>query len=455
MVDLSADFRLDRERYERWYQPHDAPELLGEAVYGLTEAHRDEIRGAELVAAPGCYPTAALLALWPLREHIARRGRRRQVRRLRRRPRGHPDHALRLRHRERAGLQGRGPPPRGRARAGAERARPSRSCRICCRRAGPARQLLRDDRRSRRPSVRDLYRDAYEDEPFIDLVDEPPGTDDVRETNRCRIHVTVGGEPRDRARRDRQPLEGRRRPGRAGPQPDARACRRRRGSSERPLLPLALGRGARARDASSSRTRCRPASGPPAWRRASSRRASTWASCLRRAGHGLRRALHDQRAPRRAGHRLQGGRARPPARGRGELRAARTWATASAASRPRVAMQAAAAEELGIEPEQVAVASTGVIGVELPRDRVVARRARGVRRARRRRGRLLAGHPHQRRRPRSAPASRSTLPSGTVRLAAQAKGAGMISPRHATMFCFVQTDAALDAERSTCSPASA
>jgi len=42
--------------------------------------------------------------------------------------------------------------------------------------------------------VTDLYREAYEDEPFIDLVDEPPGTDDVRETNRCRIHVKVVGE---------------------------------------------------------------------------------------------------------------------------------------------------------------------------------------------------------------------------------------------------------------------
>src|SRR5215204_3070861 len=70
VVDLSADFRLDRERYERWYQPHEAPELLDDAVYGLTEAHRDEIRSADLVAAPGCYSTAALLALWPLRAHI-------------------------------------------------------------------------------------------------------------------------------------------------------------------------------------------------------------------------------------------------------------------------------------------------------------------------------------------------------------------------------------------------
>src|SRR5919201_5492285 len=67
VVDLSADFRLDRGRYESYYQPHAAPELLEQAVYGLTELHRDEIREAGLVAAPGCYPTAAVLALAPLR----------------------------------------------------------------------------------------------------------------------------------------------------------------------------------------------------------------------------------------------------------------------------------------------------------------------------------------------------------------------------------------------------
>jgi N-acetyl-gamma-glutamyl-phosphate reductase len=70
VVDLSADFRLGRDLYERWYTEHRAPELLDEAVYGLTETHREEIRGSELVAAPGCYPTAALLALWPLRDHL-------------------------------------------------------------------------------------------------------------------------------------------------------------------------------------------------------------------------------------------------------------------------------------------------------------------------------------------------------------------------------------------------
>jgi N-acetyl-gamma-glutamyl-phosphate reductase len=68
VVDLSADFRVPREAYERWYGPHPAPKLLDEAVYGLTELNRDEIRDAGLVAAPGCYPTAALLALLPLKD---------------------------------------------------------------------------------------------------------------------------------------------------------------------------------------------------------------------------------------------------------------------------------------------------------------------------------------------------------------------------------------------------
>lgn len=67
VVDFSADFRLrDRATYEQWYVEHTAPELLAEAVYGLPELYRDELRGAKLVANPGCFPTAALLALAPL-----------------------------------------------------------------------------------------------------------------------------------------------------------------------------------------------------------------------------------------------------------------------------------------------------------------------------------------------------------------------------------------------------
>ncbi len=68
VVDLSADFRLrDPGLYSLTYgHPHTAPGLLGEAVYGLTEAARERIRGARLVANPGCYPTCALLPLLPL-----------------------------------------------------------------------------------------------------------------------------------------------------------------------------------------------------------------------------------------------------------------------------------------------------------------------------------------------------------------------------------------------------
>lgn len=67
VVDLSADFRLkDPEVYERWYQKHTAPDLLGESVYGLPELHRERIQKAKLVGNPGCYPTGALIGLIPL-----------------------------------------------------------------------------------------------------------------------------------------------------------------------------------------------------------------------------------------------------------------------------------------------------------------------------------------------------------------------------------------------------
>ncbi len=66
-VDLSADFRLrDLATYQTWYGPHGAPELLPEAVYGLTEVYHDAISKTRLVANPGCYPTGPLLALYPL-----------------------------------------------------------------------------------------------------------------------------------------------------------------------------------------------------------------------------------------------------------------------------------------------------------------------------------------------------------------------------------------------------
>lgn len=70
VIDLSADFRLqDAAEWAKWYgQPHGAPELLAEAVYGLPEVNREAIRNARLIAVPGCYPTAAQLGLIPLLE---------------------------------------------------------------------------------------------------------------------------------------------------------------------------------------------------------------------------------------------------------------------------------------------------------------------------------------------------------------------------------------------------
>jgi N-acetyl-gamma-glutamyl-phosphate reductase len=194
VVDLSADFRLGLGRYERWYKQHEAPELLDEAVYGLTEAHRDEIGGAALVAAPGCYATAALLALWPLREHIA-------------------DVVVDAK----SGVSG----------AGREATQTTHFVSVTeniqaykvegHRHAAELEQELPEGTRFtfvphlipveqgllascyvttqlEAQAVLDLYRSAYEDEPFVDLADEPPGTDDVRETNRCRIHVSAVGE---------------------------------------------------------------------------------------------------------------------------------------------------------------------------------------------------------------------------------------------------------------------
>lgn len=67
VIDLSADFRLkDPQTFARWYQPHAAPGLLAEAVYGLPELYAPAIGRARLVANPGCYPTSAILALAPL-----------------------------------------------------------------------------------------------------------------------------------------------------------------------------------------------------------------------------------------------------------------------------------------------------------------------------------------------------------------------------------------------------
>lgn len=68
IVDLSADFRIkDVETYEKWYGiEHKSPEFIEEAVYGLCEVNREQIKGARLIANPGCYPTCSTLSIYPL-----------------------------------------------------------------------------------------------------------------------------------------------------------------------------------------------------------------------------------------------------------------------------------------------------------------------------------------------------------------------------------------------------
>jgi len=68
IIDLAADFRLqDTAQFERWYNlPHDCPDLLKDAVYGLPELNRDKIRAARIIGNPGCYPTTVILGLLPL-----------------------------------------------------------------------------------------------------------------------------------------------------------------------------------------------------------------------------------------------------------------------------------------------------------------------------------------------------------------------------------------------------
>lgn len=70
VVDLSADYRLEKARYEEHYCPHTDAENLPNSVYGLPELFREEIKTAKLVANPGCYPTSAILGILPFVEYI-------------------------------------------------------------------------------------------------------------------------------------------------------------------------------------------------------------------------------------------------------------------------------------------------------------------------------------------------------------------------------------------------
>ena len=195
VVDLSADFRLERAAYEHWYQPHEAPELIADAVYGLPEAHRDEIRGAELVAGPGCNSTAALLALLPLAGHIEE-----AVVDIKAPVSGAGREATEATHYVSAADNVNAYKVEGhRHTAELEQELPGVHFSFVCHLlpieqgilascyATPAAALGREE-------VRELYEAAYADEPFVELVDAPPRTRDVRDSNRARVQVTVVNE---------------------------------------------------------------------------------------------------------------------------------------------------------------------------------------------------------------------------------------------------------------------
>jgi N-acetyl-gamma-glutamyl-phosphate reductase len=195
VVDLSADFRLrDPAVYEQWYREHPVPQLLDEAVYGLPERYREQIRTAELVANPGCFPTAALLALAPLAAHA----------RI-------DDVVIDAK----SGVSGAGRAPSDRTHFvavdenvsayGVPRHRHTPEIEQELAALGAdlritfTPHLLPLDQgellscyvttRNGTADLAQLYEDAYADEPFVEVVAKPPGVRDVRETNMCRISV--------------------------------------------------------------------------------------------------------------------------------------------------------------------------------------------------------------------------------------------------------------------------
>lgn len=195
VVDLSADFRLrDQGIYEEWYVAHTAPELLDGAVYGLPERYRDELRTADLVANPGCFPTAAILALAPLAPYLT-------------------DVVIDAK----TGVSGAGRAATDTThfvsvsenvkpyKVGAHRHTPEIEQELVAA-GGPAGMavsftphLLPLDQGELlscylrmapgAPPAAELLAAAYAAEPFVELVPAPPGVRDVRETNVCAIHV--------------------------------------------------------------------------------------------------------------------------------------------------------------------------------------------------------------------------------------------------------------------------
>jgi len=198
VVDLSADFRLrDLATYEEWYKPHPAPQLLDDAVYGLPELYRERLRGAALVANPGCYPTATILALAPLasaqlirdvvvdaKSGVSGAGR------------AATDKTHFVTVDENVSAYG---VPRHRHTPEIEQELAALGADTTITFTAHLLPLDQGELVSCYVTLTDpetdidtlttLYRDAYADEPFVELTTTPPGVRDVRDTNICRISV--------------------------------------------------------------------------------------------------------------------------------------------------------------------------------------------------------------------------------------------------------------------------
>jgi N-acetyl-gamma-glutamyl-phosphate reductase len=196
VVDLSADFRLrDLDVYQQWYREHPEPGLLADAVYGLPELYRAQIKDANLVANPGCYPTASVLALAPLaragliedvvidaKSGVSGAGREATDK----------THFVAVdenfvaygvpRHRHTPEIE------QELAALGAE-VRVTFTPHLLPLDQGELVSCYVTLRGGEGADLEALYREAYASEPFVELAVSPPGVRDVRETNICRISV--------------------------------------------------------------------------------------------------------------------------------------------------------------------------------------------------------------------------------------------------------------------------
>jgi N-acetyl-gamma-glutamyl-phosphate reductase len=203
VVDLSADFRLhDLDTYGRWYGEHGAPQLLGDAVYGLTELHREAIAGADLVANPGCYPTASILALAPLaaegliedvvidaKSGVSGAGRaaEEEMAVVKETDDTKPYKVGGHRHtpeiaQELTELAGNGTAPGEAALTFVPHLMPfDQGELVSC--------YVRTSETLDTARMLSLYEERYGNEPFVEVTSEPPGVSGVRGTNLCRIHL--------------------------------------------------------------------------------------------------------------------------------------------------------------------------------------------------------------------------------------------------------------------------